>query len=32
MDQGTGTVIPLLPLDGLKGLLGDTPPKPGGQR
>lgn len=32
MDRGTGTVIPLLPLDGLKGLLGDTPPKPGGQR
>jgi membrane protease subunit HflK len=32
MDKGTGTVIPLLPLDGLKGLLGDMPPKPGGQR
>lgn len=31
MDKGTGSVIPLLPLDGLKGLLGDTPPKTGGQ-
>lgn len=32
MEKGTGSVIPLLPLDGLKGLLGDTPLKPGGQR
>jgi membrane protease subunit HflK len=32
MDKGTGNVIPLLPVDGLRGLLGDTPPKPGGQR
>ena len=32
MDKGTGSVMPLLPLDGLKGLLGDAPPQPGGQR
>lgn len=27
MDKGSGSVIPLLPLEGLKGLLGTTPPK-----
>lgn len=32
MDKGSGSVIPLLPLDGLKGLLGNTPPKPEGAR
>ncbi|MSO60870.1 MAG: hypothetical protein EXQ50_02065 [Acidobacteria bacterium] len=32
MDQGTGSVIPLLPLEGLKGLLGDTAPKTGSER
>ena len=31
MDKGTGSVIPLLPIDGLKGLLG-TDPKSGGGR
>ena len=31
MDKGAGSVIPLLPFDGLKGLLGATP-KPEGQR
>lgn len=32
MDKGTGSVIPLLPLEGLKGLLGDTAPKTGSER
>ncbi len=30
MDQGLGSVMPLLPIEGLKGLLGGTEPKPGG--
>jgi len=30
MDKGTGSVVPLLPMEGLKGLLGTTPPKTGG--
>jgi membrane protease subunit HflK len=33
MDKGSGSVIPLLPIEGLKGLLGgETVPKTGGQR
>ncbi len=32
MDKGSGSVMPLLPLDSLKGLLGNTPPKPDGAR
>lgn len=32
MDKGSGSVIPLLPIEGLKGLLGDTAPKAGGER
>ena len=32
MDKGSGSVIPLLPLEGLKGLLGDTVPKTGSER
>ncbi|MGQ0732086.1 MAG: FtsH protease activity modulator HflK [Acidobacteriota bacterium] len=32
MDRGSGSVIPLLPLEGLRGLLGDPPQKPGGER
>ena len=32
MDKGSGSVIPLLPFEGLKGLLGATTPKPEGQR
>lgn len=32
MDKGSGSVIPLLPLDGLKDLLTGTAPKPEGQR
>ncbi len=31
MDKGTGSVIPLLPIEGLKGLLGEAP-KTGGQQ
>jgi len=31
-DKGAGTVIPLLPMDGLKGLLGPVDPKAGGGR
>ncbi len=30
MDKGMGNVIPLLPIDGIKGLLGSTEPKGGG--
>lgn len=30
LDKGTGSVVPLLPMEGLKGLLGTTPPKTGG--
>ncbi len=32
MDKGSGSVIPLLPIEGLKGLLGETAPKTGGER
>jgi len=32
MDKGSGSIIPLLPIEGLKGLLGDTAPKTGGER
>ena len=33
MDKGSGSVIPLLPIEGLKGLLGgETVPKTGGQQ
>jgi len=32
MDKGTGNVMPLLPVEGLRGLLGDATQKPGGQR
>jgi len=30
MDKGTGSVVPLLPTEALKGLLGAAPQKPGG--
>lgn len=32
MDKGMGNVIPLLPIDGIKGLLGGADPKGGGGR
>jgi membrane protease subunit HflK len=32
MDKGSGSVIPVLPLEGIKGLLRDAPPTPGGER
>jgi membrane protease subunit HflK len=32
MDKGSGSVIPLLPLEALKGVLGNTAPKAEGER
>jgi len=32
MDRALGSVIPIVPMEGLKALLGESAPKPGGER